>query len=338
MKTITYNVSSNVFNPSTNPDSYTENTEVTLTFDGIDGRSIMDDLVHVYYAVDGTFEEITQFCELNYSPSSDTTGNKLTLVIPSDTAIENLRIDVDASVWNPTFVYRLTGCTFTKLGTWLYGCAGDFLIIANSGYTYENIRISARYDGVLTNLIINPRATPKECTATNLRGSEITIYANAQPVRTLLIKSADGSRDLFTYTFNKNIKTIVLTTSGINRTLTIDGEVLNYFGDSVTDEEFKGYGKSVQNPEISVPINQFVSADYTDITFIEKFEPETPTVEDFKLTLYKNSAEPNRVNKFDYLTYVGELTGTLRESCSIVNPMITIEYNGVPDFNYVYVN
>lgn len=57
----------------------------------------------------------------------------------------------------------------------------------------------------------------------------------------------------------------------------------------------------------------------------------------FSLILYKNTAELNRVDKTEYLTQIGELTGCLRDGCSIVNPTIEIEYNKVPDFNYVYI-
>ena len=58
----------------------------------------------------------------------------------------------------------------------------------------------------------------------------------------------------------------------------------------------------------------------------------------FNVTLYKNTAENNRVNKFDYLTQVGEIDGYLREETSIVNPVIILEYENVVDFNYVYIS
>lgn len=58
----------------------------------------------------------------------------------------------------------------------------------------------------------------------------------------------------------------------------------------------------------------------------------------FALTLYKNSAENNRIDKTDYLTSVGEITGYLRNETNIINPSIVIEYTGVIDFNYVYIS
>lgn len=57
----------------------------------------------------------------------------------------------------------------------------------------------------------------------------------------------------------------------------------------------------------------------------------------FSITCYKSSAEVIRVDKTDYLTEVITLEGNLRDECSIINPVITIEYEGVPNFNYIYI-
>lgn len=57
----------------------------------------------------------------------------------------------------------------------------------------------------------------------------------------------------------------------------------------------------------------------------------------FNIVFYTNSAEPNRVDKTSYLTQSQTLTGTLRESTSIVNPSITIQSSNVPRFNYAYI-
>ncbi len=57
----------------------------------------------------------------------------------------------------------------------------------------------------------------------------------------------------------------------------------------------------------------------------------------FSITLYKNTAEPNRLDKTNYLTLVNSLNGEFREENSITSLSIVIEYNKVPDFNYVYI-
>lgn len=54
------------------------------------------------------------------------------------------------------------------------------------------------------------------------------------------------------------------------------------------------------------------------------------------LVLYKNSAERNRVDKTEYLEHIGTISGVIRTSTSILELVLAIEYDGVPDFNYVY--
>ena len=60
----------------------------------------------------------------------------------------------------------------------------------------------------------------------------------------------------------------------------------------------------------------------------------------FSITFYRNYAEPNRVDKSDYLYHITTLQGTLRNECSITDPIITIEYNPEEQFleyNYAYI-
>lgn len=56
-----------------------------------------------------------------------------------------------------------------------------------------------------------------------------------------------------------------------------------------------------------------------------------------RINLYQNTSEPIRVDKTDFLYDVGVISGVLRGECSILNPVITIEYIGIPNFNYVYI-
>ena len=53
------------------------------------------------------------------------------------------------------------------------------------------------------------------------------------------------------------------------------------------------------------------------------------------ITLYSNASPPNYVNKT--ITQVDVLNGTLREACSIVDPVITIERANPTGFNYAYI-
>lgn len=58
---------------------------------------------------------------------------------------------------------------------------------------------------------------------------------------------------------------------------------------------------------------------------------------DKKINLYQNTAEQNRLDKTDYLKSVGTLNGTFREPTSVTSPSISIEMDGVPTFNYIYI-
>ena len=57
----------------------------------------------------------------------------------------------------------------------------------------------------------------------------------------------------------------------------------------------------------------------------------------FEIALFKNSAEPNRLFKGDYLTSVGSIYGTFRDEVSVTEPLITIQYDKPIDFNYIYI-
>lgn len=60
-------------------------------------------------------------------------------------------------------------------------------------------------------------------------------------------------------------------------------------------------------------------------------------VTQFDIVLYQMSCSKITVDKTEYLTEITTLSGTLRQSCNIVNPTIIIEMNDVPVFNYVYI-
>lgn len=57
----------------------------------------------------------------------------------------------------------------------------------------------------------------------------------------------------------------------------------------------------------------------------------------FSIQFYKNSAEPNRVDKSGFLTLTNTINGTLRDECSLTDVSINIELNSVPTFNYAYI-
>lgn len=63
----------------------------------------------------------------------------------------------------------------------------------------------------------------------------------------------------------------------------------------------------------------------------------SPLQEYFPINIYRNSAEDNRVDKTEYLTLIGTINGALRNSDSVIDLSLTLEYNGFPNFNYVHI-
>lgn len=57
----------------------------------------------------------------------------------------------------------------------------------------------------------------------------------------------------------------------------------------------------------------------------------------FDIALYQNIAENNRVDKTDYLTEVGTLSGAFRKECSLLSPSIEYQSEDIPTFNYVFI-
>lgn len=68
----------------------------------------------------------------------------------------------------------------------------------------------------------------------------------------------------------------------------------------------------------------------------EIFNVKNVTDGSIQILLYKNSAEPHRVDKTNYLESVGTLFGVLREEFSITSGSITISAD-IINFNYIYI-
>lgn len=99
-----------------------------------------------------------------------------------------------------------------------------------------------------------------------------------------------------------------------------------------------GFSNKPNSQNAQFELNTDIEANIaTDFTFYEVYQRYQPPKTTFDLSLYQNTAETNRVDKSAYLSPVGTLSGALRERCSLVSPVLTIEYPKVPDFNYVYI-
>lgn len=87
--------------------------------------------------------------------------------------------------------------------------------------------------------------------------------------------------------------------------------------------------------DISFYIHLNGSIEYEDILVKSINAICVNLVASFKIKTYQNSSEPNKINKTK--TLISEIDGTLRDACSLINPTIILELNGVPTFNYVYI-
>lgn len=97
-----------------------------------------------------------------------------------------------------------------------------------------------------------------------------------------------------------------------------------------TDSTFLGWNTTADATEV---INEIIVT--SDVTLYAIFKETKSDV--FELKLYQSTAEPNRVNKTSYLTLVNTIQGALRNYTSITDLSITIEYEPVPNFNYIYI-
>lgn len=59
-----------------------------------------------------------------------------------------------------------------------------------------------------------------------------------------------------------------------------------------------------------------------------------------QISLFKCTAENNRVDKTDFITNRFPLDGNLKNASSVIDPIITIEKNNVTlyDYNYMYIS
>lgn len=77
--------------------------------------------------------------------------------------------------------------------------------------------------------------------------------------------------------------------------------------------------------------------DYFDTKENEHFYVKNFVDGSQEFTLYKNSAEINRVDKIPFLEIVGTINGVYRVSTSITDITILIEYPKFIDFNYIFI-
>lgn len=158
------------------------------------------------------------------------------------------------------------------------------------------------------------------------------------------ISSNDGSKKYVELLNNAPIKAItfnnVVGTNTVGYVIETLSDTLNgsFEIDGVQNKQLSGFSTIMNATTIQIPLNQRVEVNISlDTTFYAVYTTYRPLANTFKLELYNNTSEDNRVDKTNYLTKVGELSGVLREESSLVDMSLTLELEELPLFNYVYI-
>ena len=158
---------------------------------------------------------------------------------------------------------------------------------------------------------------------------------------TYTIKSTAGET-LTTLTEAPPMISATLTAVGNTKYLTLKGEnntnyTMEWTSETPQGKIFLGLATS-KGGSIVIPVGETSTINLTDSTDLyEVWQTYRPPTTTFDINLYKNSAEPNKVDKTAELSTVGTISGVLRQECSLINPEIIIQYDKPPDFNYCYI-
>ena len=158
------------------------------------------------------------------------------------------------------------------------------------------------------------------------------------------IKSNNGEKVYVELSNNTPIKAITFNNLSGTNTVEYIIETLSdilqgsFVIDEIESKQLSGFSTIINSTSIQIPLNKRIEIDISlDTNFYTVYSTYRPLANTFKLELYNNTSEDNRVDKTNYLTKVGELTGVLREESSLIDMSLTLEIEQLPLFNYVYI-
>ena len=272
---------------------------------------------------------------------------------------------------NTIYKFNITNGVVTKLSTKLPQILTDsscsiynnyvFIFGGYNGNSSLNTihKFNCTNETIETLSITLPQALSSECCSIynndiyifggyNGNSSLNTIYNFSLILETYNIKydisSNDGSKKYVELLDNTPINAI--TFNNVNNTNTVEyifetlsGTLQGSFEiDEIQNKHLVGFSTIINATSIQIPLNQRVEISIsTDTNFYTVYTTYRPLANTFKLELYNNTSEDNRVDKTNYLTKVGELSGVLREESSLVDMSLTLELEELPLFNYVYI-
>lgn len=125
----------------------------------------------------------------------------------------------------------------------------------------------------------------------------------------------------------------------VNYTFTSIDETIRgqYYPQVPIGYTIRGFSNVVGNQNYLYKVNTDENVVITNnYTFYEVYGVDSSYNKD-EVYLFQNSADSNTVDKTSKLKSIGKISGVIRNKTSITNLILTIEYNGVPNFNYVYI-
>lgn len=212
---------------------------------------------------------------------------------------------------------------------------------------YNRYRVTARYDEENDVIAISKNQTSSQLTLTNFLNIK-TACKQYRQINTRI--SGQSSQPIYLDIYNSNSKGGTTTrdrnslTTPLNKLHTYDYTYLTKFDfvlppATVQNYNFRyhlyenqpksGYTWNATTGELIIPAELINSDFYITVNAVP---PDT-------CVFFQNTAEPNRVNKTEYLTEQLRVNGNLRDVSDVINPSITFESadDKILKSNYVYI-
>ena len=211
----------------------------------------------------------------------------------------------------------------------------DQYVITTNKNTYFENRYHSYFDGVDGNFIIS-------IDASNIATSSDGPYFACTSLIEYPLTIYEGDNETVATTINVlPFNYTSITVNGTTATLSLHSVIDTYYNVVFQIENRKGYGfvglsqtPNSNTPEI--PLEGTMNIWSGELSFYQVYQKALPA-DAVQATLYYNSAEPNRINKRNFLTKYRDIVGVFRSSVSIEDPVLVLELNEFPSFNYVYI-
>lgn len=168
----------------------------------------------------------------------------------------------------------------------------------------------------------------------------LALYAERVYEECYTVESSTGE-PLASVTDAPPMTSATLSTIDNSHVLTLVGEDNKTYSLSWTSTPPDGYAfiglSTVQAATVpTIPNNDTVTIDIpSSTTFYEVYGRYPPIPEAIEAGVYQNTADARVVDKSSYLDKIAEFNGVIRDDCDVVHPVVRLQYDTVPDFNYV---